>query len=394
MICVKHHVLIGGFLSYMFDALEIVILAIALPSIIIDTGISRTDAGLLVTATLLGIGLSSVTVGWMSDKFGRRRALLSSLTFFGLCTCIMAELHSWEQMLVLRFAAGLGLGGVWSIVSAYISETWPKEKQARATSLVLSSFPLGAGFAAVLSALILPDYGWRALFFTCGVSTIIPIIYVFYFVPESPKWISERDVTATVENTSGPLEIFSGNFLRQTMFATLSASSSLLAYWGVTSWLPTYLATERGFDLKSMSGYLFVLNASTFIGYLIFGFFADRYGKRLLVVLSLLATAMVLPFFAYAEDRATLMALGVTYAFFLVFPGLYGSYFASLYPIHIRTTGAGFCFNIGRGISALAPFALGSLSNQIGFSLALCLCAALYCAGAIFAFFLPSKPSW
>ncbi|WP_256346518.1 MFS transporter [Pseudomonas tolaasii] len=209
MICVKHHVLIGGFLSYMFDALEIVILAIALPSIIIDTGISRTDAGLLVTATLLGIGLSSVTVGWMSDKFGRRRALLSSLTFFGLCTCIMAELHSWEQMLVLRFAAGLGLGGVWSIVSAYISETWPKEKQARATSLVLSSFPLGAGFAAVLSALILPDYGWRALFFTCGVSTIIPIIYVFYFVPESPKWISERDVTATVENTSGPLEIFS-----------------------------------------------------------------------------------------------------------------------------------------------------------------------------------------
>ncbi|NWC09214.1 MFS transporter [Pseudomonas agarici] len=391
MIQARHHALVGGFLSYMFDALEIVILAIALPAIMAETGMSRADAGLLVTATLLGIGVSSVTVGWISDKFGRRPALLSSLALFGICTCIMALLNSWEQMMALRFAAGLGLGGVWSIVSAYIAETWPKEHQARATSLVLSSFPLGSGVAAILAALILPEHGWRMLFLICGGSTFISIAYVYFFLPESPQWLAERDIDMGREVLAGPFEIFKGSLFYQTIFATVSASFSLLAYWGVTSWLPTYLTSERGFDLKSMAMYLVILNAATFLGYLIFGFFADRYGKRLMVVLSLLATAGVLPFFAFAQDRSTLMVLGMTYAFFLVFPGLYGSYFSSLYPTRLRTTGAGFCFNVGRGVSALAPFALGSLSNQMGFSLALCLCAVFYGASALFAACLSQK---
>ncbi|KIC79527.1 MFS transporter, partial [Pseudomonas sp. C5pp] len=132
----KWHVLIGGFIAYLFDAMEIVLLSIALPVIRQDLGLSINEAGALATATLLGIGASSILTGWYSDNFGRRNALIASLAIFGSLTSAIAYAHDLYLLLLLRFLSGLGLGGVWSIVSAYIVETWPPQQRARATSFV------------------------------------------------------------------------------------------------------------------------------------------------------------------------------------------------------------------------------------------------------------------
>ena len=145
-------VLLGGsFIAYMFDAMEIILLSLALPAIREDLQLSPAQGGLLATATLLGIGLSSVLAGYVSDNFGRKTALIASLTTFGVFTAALAVVPNFEIFMLLRFIAGFGLGGVWGVVSAYVVETWPSESRGRAAAFVLSSFPIGGVVAAVLS---------------------------------------------------------------------------------------------------------------------------------------------------------------------------------------------------------------------------------------------------
>ncbi|MFC7616196.1 MFS transporter [Actinokineospora soli] len=134
-------VLGGCFLAYLFDALEIVLLSVALPAIRQEMGLSVTQGGLLATATLLGIGVSSVAGGYVADNFGRKKALVAALVIFGAFTAVLVVVPSFPVFLVLRFLAGIGLGAVWSVVSAYVVETWPSESRGRAAAFVISAFP-------------------------------------------------------------------------------------------------------------------------------------------------------------------------------------------------------------------------------------------------------------
>src|ERR1700675_1303391 len=147
----------------MFDAIELFILTIALPVIMTSLGLSKPEAGLLVTATLLGVACSSPVIGRYADRRGRRKALLISLCIFGLFTAALSLAQTWPQLLLLRFAAGPGLGGVW-VGPVYVSEAWPEHQRARAVAFVLSSFPVGAGLGSAIAAWILPGHGWRVLF--------------------------------------------------------------------------------------------------------------------------------------------------------------------------------------------------------------------------------------
>ncbi|MDT7630060.1 MAG: hypothetical protein QOI50_1990, partial [Pseudonocardiales bacterium] len=148
-------VLGGGFVAYMFDAMEIILLSLALPAIRQNMHLTAAQGGLLATATLLGIGLSSVLAGYLADNFGRKKALIASLLTFGLFTSLLSVVPNYEVFLLFRFVAGFGLGGVWSVVSAYVVETWPADKRGRAAAFVLSSFPIGGAVAAVTSGLFL-----------------------------------------------------------------------------------------------------------------------------------------------------------------------------------------------------------------------------------------------
>ena len=246
---VKWRVLVGRFAGYTFDALDLVLLAMALQPIMKDLNLSRSDAGLLATATLVGVGFSSILVGWYSDNYGRRTAMLWSLVGFSLLTMLIAIATSWWQILTLRFLAGLGLGGLWGVISAYIAETWPREQRGRAAAFALSSFPVGAGLASFFAGRIIPIWGWRALFLSAGLALIVAI-YVYFFVPESEAWKAQRDavrsgkVKAAERVSVG--EIFKDGMAKNTILATAVTTLALGAYWGTTTWLPTYLVKERG----------------------------------------------------------------------------------------------------------------------------------------------------
>ena len=389
----KWRVLTGYFLSYMFDAVDIIILAIAMPAITASLQISPMQAGLLVTATLLGIGLSGVVMGPVADALGRRKALLLSLATFGLLTMAIAGATDWRQILVLRFLSGLGLGSVWSTAAAHVNETWPVRQRGRATSFVLSSFSVGAALAAAAAAYVLPVHGWRVLFFVCGAAVVIAIAYVWFCVPESQSWLEQRRQRGMHGGKAGSVQgiaaLFAPDLLRVTVLGTLTSALALAAYWGASTWLPTFLVKERGLDMGTMARFMALLNIGMFVGYNAFGLIADRIGKQRAVLLSLAGTGLALPLYIQATDHAVLLWLGPVFAFFMAFARLMGSYLAELFPTQLRATGTGFCFNVGRGISALAPLALGSLSASLGFATGITLCAGLFLVAAVVAALLP-----
>lgn len=392
----RWRILAAGFSSYMFDAVEIIVLTVAIPVLMVAMNLTASEAGLLVTATLLGIGCSSVLVGWYADNYGRRKALLLCLLAFGALTAAIAAADNWLQMMVLRFLAGIGLGGLWGVVAAYIAESWPEQQRARATSFVLSSFPVGAGLAAGVAALVLPLYGWRMLFLVSGLGAVALAAILYFVLPESAAWAHQRTQVVKADKSSDKVSvraIFAPDLLRNTILGTLAASFALTAYWGSTTWLPTYLVKERGLSVELMAVFVVILNVGMFIGYNFFGYIADVIGKRKAVILSLVGTVITLPMYVLMRDHTALMWLGPVYAFFISFAGLFGAYFAELFPTHVRATGAGFCFNVGRGVSSFAPFILGWVATQYGLVTGIGLCAGFFLLAAVTVFFMPDSPS-
>jgi MFS family permease len=378
-------VLGGSFLAYMFDAMEIILLSLALPAIREDLQLSAGQGGLLATATLLGIGLSSVLAGYLSDNFGRKTALIASLATFGAFTAALAVVPNFELFLLLRFVAGFGLGGVWGVVSAYVVETWPSESRGRAAAFVLSSFPIGGVAAAVLSGVFLPD--WRLMFLVAGAGVVLPLLVVIPFFPESTAWAAAR--AADAGGRVSVTEIFAPAVRWRTIVATLVAGLALTGWWGGSTWLPTYLATDRGIPTATVAVFMTVLNLGMFVGYNVFGLIADRIGRRSAIILSLLGVAVTLPLYALTSNQTALLWFGPLFAFFAAFTGLFGSYIGELFPTRIRTTGAGFCFNVGRGVSAFAPFGLAALASVIGLSGGLLVCAVFFAAAGLLTFLLP-----
>lgn len=381
-------VLGGCFLAYLFDALEIVLLSLSLPAIRHDLGLSVTQAGLLATATLLGIGVSSVTGGYAADNFGRKKALVASLLVFGGFTAALAVVPNFSVFLILRFLAGIGLGAVWSVVSAYVVETWPPRRRGRAAAFVISAFPAGGAIAAVLSAPFLPN--WRMMFLAAGVAVVAPVLVVLAFFPESARWAEQK---AQADRSVTVAHVLTGSLRRTTLLGTLMAALALTGYWGATTWLPTYLTVERGLPAPSVAVFVTILNLGMFLGYNGFGLLADSVGRHRTIVLTLVGVAVTLPVYALVTHQSALMWLGPVFGAFTAFFGLFGSYLGELFPTRARATGAGFCFNVGRGISAFAPFALAGLAGTIGFSGGLLVCAGFFALAAITTLFLPRNTS-
>ncbi|MBC3191354.1 MFS transporter [Pseudonocardia sp. C8] len=384
----KWVVLVGTFIIYMSDAMEIAILSFTLPAISREFGLVPLEAGFLATATLLGMGVSGPVMGWLADNRGRRFALIVCLGMFAVLTAVVYVVPNFETFLVLRFLAGIGLGGVWSIISAFVVETWPAHQRAKAVAFVLASFPIGSAVAAQLARALLPD--WRLLFLVAGVGAVLPLLIAIVALRESGAWQASR---AAAPATVSVREIFRPGLARVTILASGVAICTFVAYYGTTTWLPSYLQNERGLDGSTVGQYMTWLNLGMFVGYLAFGWVADRYGKKLALTASLLGAGVLMPVYGLVTDQSALLWLGPLYAFFMTFAGLFGSYLAELYPTAVRTTGAGFCFNLGRGISAFAPMVLGGIAAAASLALGLVISGGIFLLGAVLMFFLPKAPS-
>jgi MFS family permease len=387
----RWHTLVAAFLSYGFDAIDFMLLALTIPFIMKEFGISLEAAGLLGTAGMIGVGFSGVLVGVFSDRCGRKIALMASIAIFGVFTFAIYFSRDWTDVLILRFLAGLGLGGVWGVISALVSESWPARTRGRAITFVLSAWPIGVMAAALTLTGFLKTHGWHFVFLFGGGSLLL-IPYIWLCVPESNEWLTKRHVATKSDkypNRSLLAAIFRGELKAQTIIGTLTAAAGFTAYWGASTWLPTYLVKERMLSGAAMGWYISVLNIGMFLGYQLFGYVADHFGSRKALLISLAGSAVMLPIYASVRDPVLLFWLGPLMALFFAFPGLFGAYFPRLYPTDVRSLGSGFCVNVGRGVSAFSPFLFGSVGRTWSLSIAIGLCGLGFLIAAVLTRLLP-----
>jgi MFS family permease len=387
-------------MGYLFDALDFMVLALAIPLLVQLWDISLASAGLISTATIFGAALGGYAWGPLSDKFGRKKTMMVCLAWFGIFTFLCGLATGYSQLLIFRFIAGLGLGGEWVIGAAFITEYFPPEQRARATSSVQSAWPLGYAVALGVNAYIVPLYpletGWKWLFYT-GILAFLAVFYIAAFVPESPAWLQSQknkaegkeSISKTVTDAATWTDLFKKGNLKPTLLAFGICASCLVSYWGAGTWVPSYLSVERGLNVRAMSGYLMVLNACGFVGYYAYGYLADKVGRRANFILGSLGSAIVI--LVWINVSSPSLALVMAGIFGFVTYGYWGplaAFTAEQFPTAVRGVGAGFAYASGRMMAALAPFVMGGIATSISLGFALGLIGIIYALGAVIAYFM------
>lgn len=378
-------VLTMTFLAYLYDSLDLQILAICMPVIIATLGLSLTDAGLLASATMVGTALGGIIFGWVAENWGRKNAAVICLIEFGIFTAAVYWVTSWEQLMVLRFLQGIGMGGLWGPIVALIADHWAPKYRARAAGFMLSTFALGGILASLMGRYLLEDLGWRTLFALTGSAVIVGILF-WLIVPADPARPPK-----SVQPSVGFGRLFSRDVVMLTLGATLASACQMGGFWGVSSWIPTYLVQVRGLDVAYMSLFSVVIFSGAFVGYFLFAWIADHIGRRNALILAFLADTIIVPLYVFVPDAELLFWLGplMGLSFGGVF-GLFGAYFAELFPQEICAMGSGFAFNIGRGIGAVVmPVTVGVLAKTHGLGFGIGVCSALFFLGAVIVCFMP-----
>lgn len=375
--------------GWMLDAMDFLLFTFAVLPIQREFGFSSGTMGILTSVALVASAIGGMAFGRLADRVGRVRAMTWSMLLYSGATAGLATASSLEQLIFWRVLVGLGMGGEWSCGSVLVAETWPAEHRGKAMGLMQSGWAIGALIAAGLAALILEPYGWRTLFLVGAAPAIVAFI-IRRNVPEPEIWKERTD------RSGRWLDIFAPAVIRRTITATLVAGSVLIAYWGVVSWLPAFLATPiakggAGLTVTKSAAWLIVLQVGAFFGYVTFGWIADRIGRRPAFTIFMIAATIVVPLFAfYARTPATLLMLGPLVGYFAHgYFSLFGAMLAELFPTRIRASAQGFCYNAGRLASAAAPFAIGRAAESRGFATALAIDALFFALGAILIWLLP-----
>ena len=380
--------LIAASLGWMLDSFDVMLYALTLASIMPALGLSKETAGLLGSLTLLAAAAGGVIFGVVADRFGRTRALMASVLIYSVFTAACGLAQTAAQLAVFRVLLGIGMGGEWASGATLVSETWADEHRGKALGMMQSAWAIGYAAAALVTMLVLPRWGWRAVFLI-GILPAFLTLWVRARVEEPRLW------RETTRRRGALTDIFKGGLLRLTIPLTIMNAFTLFGWWGFNLWLPGYLslpvsAGGRGFSATTMSAFIIAMQAGMWLGYVTFGFISDSVGRKRTYIAYTCTAAVLILVYISIRSPLILLLLGPLVAFFATgyFSG-FGAVTAEIYPTEIRASAQGFTYNMGRLTSAFAPFAVGSLAQNHGFQAALSLSSAAFLLAALTWFWIP-----
>ena len=404
--------LAAAFLGWTLDAMDLLFYVYALPKIRDTWALTDQHAALLFGVTLGSSALGGVLFGIITDYIGRVRALTYSILMYSVFTGLSALAPNVEIFVVCRFFLGLGMGGEWASGEILVAESWPRQHRGKVIGLVQSGWGFGYILAATLSIAILPHanleirlpffgdiffHSWRVLFLI----GILPAFLVFFVrkhceEPEiwrttaemrNQKKLSEKGQSFTFN------QLWRGDLITYTIRAALLTSFCMIAYWGLYTWVPTYLASpveKGGAGLGLVKGYSWTIaiNIGAIIGTITFGNISDRIGRRPTFVGYLVIMAILVPIFgSITEIHEKMGFMGINTLLLITGPLLgffgtgfyagFGAIMAEVFPTRTRGTAQGFCYNFGRGASALAPYifalvaGMTMLGHELGYGFSL-----------------------
>jgi MFS transporter, putative metabolite:H+ symporter len=387
-----------AFLGVLFDAADFALFGAALPPISHEFGLGPAQAGFLATIGLIGAFVGALFWGTISDYIGRRVAFQATVGIFAVFTGLIALSWNVVSLSAFRFMSNFGLGGEVPVTSTLGSEFSPGRLRGSMTGGIMSAFPVGLAVAALMSLLIIPNFGWRTLF-AVGVIPALLLLFARRYMPESVRFLLSKGRVAEAEATVAKIEyqalgrnltaeeiaalpklpveelvetkvtvaeLLSPPRFRRTILLWIVSFGFLWSSNGILFMLPTILL-QRGIPLTQAITFMLIQAIAAFFGYAACGFLVDRYGRRIVLFLYFFIGAFFHLWFAEASGIWLYFAAA---AIGWVNPGVYGAtsvYVAELHPTRLRATAVGWFFGIGRIGSFLAPTVVGlMLANGLG----------------------------
>ena len=368
------------------EGMDIMFISFAMSMIIAEFNIDLATGGLISSITNIGMLIGGVIFGILADKYGRVKIFTYTIILFAIGTALTGLATNMTQVYIYRFIAGIGAGGEYGIGMALVAEAWPKDKQGRASSYVSVGAQYGVILAALLSAIILPILGWRALFFV----GVIPVIFAFIVrknLNESPEWLAtQKENKLKSKKEKGKLiQLFETPHVTMTTIAlAIMATVQIAGYNGLMIWLPSMLQQSQGLSVSSSALWTISTAIGMIIGMLTFGQFMDRFGAKRAFGIFLLASACAVFLYSYATGSVGVLLGGAIVGFFSngMFAG-YGALISSFYPVQIRSTATNTIFNFGRAIGGLSPILVGYILQSYDMTMVMIYLAILYCISFI-----------
>lgn len=394
----------ASIIGYAMDGLDVLILSFAMAAIVSEFGLTLGEGGMIATYTLIGTVLGGYIFGIFADWWGRVHTFSLTIIIFSIFTGACAFADNAVHLDILRFLAGLGLGGEYGIGMTLVSETWPGAKRARATAGVAMGWQAGAVLAAILAAVVLPDYGWRGLFLV-GVLPALLAAWARHGIKEPPMWVKRKEMKKALQARKDAGEKLTAEEEEQlteakkfplahlfadkkttitTIALTIMTSVQNFGYYGIMVWLPMILLKEHGLTTKSMSGWMIVTVIGMIAGIFVFGWLCDRLGRKKPYLLFYVCAAAMVYIYVNLGKPIALLFGGAFLGFFC--NGMMAGYSTLLsenYTTDARSTAQNFIFNTGRAVGGFAPVIIGTIAQTNGFNTAFVLLSAVYLAAAV-----------
>jgi AAHS family 4-hydroxybenzoate transporter-like MFS transporter len=406
--------IVVSFLVIMVDGFDITVAGFAVPSLVKAWGIQNPGAfGPVLGASLFGMLFGAPLLGSFGDRFGRKAAILVSYISFGIFTLAAAWSGSLLELGILRFLAGIGIGGLLPNVVALNAEFAPRRLQATAVIVSFAGITIGGSLPGPIAAWLLPHYGWPILFYFGGVLPLFLAGAIAASMPESIRFLALKDRQAAVAamiqrmdpGASMPAgaryvvqvgqkppfsDLFVGKLAVMTPLLWLLFALNLMAYYFLVSWMPTLL-TGANIPVSQAALATTVLQIGGFIGALSIALPLDRRGMLPIVALFVLSVPIVgsIGFVAQQGTWQTMAIVGLSGFCTLGCQFGLNAISAILYPTALRSTGSGAAFGIGRVGAIFGPVVGGRLIDAPLPVQQLYMAAAIpYVLGAIAAFIM------
>jgi len=372
-----------------FDGFDLYIAGAVLAAMAASGFSSVTNNAAFISMTFVGLYFGTLMAGFLGDKYGRRTTLKYSLLVYSLATIVCAIALTFEQMVIFRAIAGLGLGGV--IITGYTLwvEMVPKRNRGFWFSALSFVINLSQPLAALVALLVIPTYGWRAMFWIAGAPPLIFWFLQLKYMPESPRWLesqqkyreAEEELTkfekgltnlppletqSIIQQPEGNLKklsIWSPGVRKITILSIVISLLYLTAWFTFTAWVPTFFVKEGFSQLKTFTVSLIIM-LGAIPGNMLAAWMSDKFGRKsTLTTVSLLLSVISL-LYGYSTSVTEIMIYGFTYiAGGNILIAVIMGYIPEMFPTSIRMMGASVANSFGRAGVIFSPFFIAYLYN-------------------------------